>query len=729
MGNSLRKTAEVAVFLPVMQTYHYHFGKETENLLKPGVRVVVPFRNRSVVGVFTRFTKSDIETKEIKTVLDENPLFPQKLFELAEWISKYYLCGPGEVFKLIAPKDDLKKKVSYKRGEAGPERLQKTNREIYELLSKPLSAQLLAGKAGLTVKELDKKTKPLVKKGILEKKEEFYFAKPRTKELLWEMERSTGKEKKKKLTDEQLAAVKAVSTEIEQKSGKTTLLFGVTGSGKTEVYINLCQKALERGSAIVLVPEIALTYQLVKRFLKVFGKKIALLHSGLTHAERRSEWKRAQSGEAKIVIGARSAIFAPLKNLQLIVVDEEHDASYKQSDYPYYNARDVAVVLGKICGAAILLGSATPSLESFYNATHKKYLLRRISKRVDGAPMPKVDFIQSEDSSTEPKTLPTRAIEKIIQRLGRKEQSLVFINRRGASRYLKCAICKEAIECPNCSITLTYHSYAGKKLACHYCGYEEQQPFNCRSCGVRKGTFSHRGVGTQKLESFLKELFPKAMVDRLDHDTAPDRKKVFEILEKFETGQTDILVGTQMTAKGHDFANLTFSIIVGADDYLAFPDFRSAEKTFSLITQAAGRTGRGKLKGEVIVSGAGDHYAIRHALTHDYESFYKEELDKRRMTGYPPFSRLIGLRLESNSQEILQKEMNRISEKVKMLFSAVEVLGPTEALIYKLRNRYRWKMLLKGKNIVKLHNAAIELANIIDPRISVLIDVDPIRFY
>jgi len=722
----VRKTvtaAEVAVFLSVKKTFHYGFSDSQKGLLKPGVRVVAPFRNRDVAGVFLKFVETDIELKPIKTVLDDEPLFPKKLMELALWVSRYYICGAGEVFKMIAPKEELRKKVVYSRGTAEPGKLQETNRKIYEVLSKPLSAATLASKTGVTTAELRKKTASLVRKKIMARHEEFYFTSMKTgKQNL----PTTGRRDRQIVyTKAQAEAIDRISGEISRKSGKATLLFGITGSGKTEVYISLCEKALEEGgSAIILVPEIALTYQLVKRFASRFGGGIALLHSGLTTAQRRNEWLRAATGEAKVVIGARSAVFAPLGELRLIVVDEEHDSSYKQTEHPRYHARDVAVMLGKITGAAVVLGSATPSIETFHNTQKGKYGLCGLPERMGKIPLPETKLIPGESD----RVLPSAVTEKLLETLNAGEQSLVFINRRGSSRYLKCSVCREVVQCPNCSISLTWHTAGGKKLRCHYCDYSLEGPVTCPNCGIGK-VFLHVGTGAQKVESFLREIFPKARVERLDHDTAANRERMFEILERFEAGKTDILVGTQMTAKGHDFKNLTFSAIVGADDYLNFPDFRSAEKTFSLITQAAGRTGRGKKGGKVIVTSETDHYALRHAMAHDYESFYAEELEKRKITGYPPFTRLIGIMFESNSESLVKTEMARLEKRLGNPPNGVTVLGPVPALVYRLRNRYRWKILLKGAKPVSLHNMAVETVNTVNPRIGCAIDVDPIGFF
>jgi len=742
--NVQRKTARIALFLPIRRTFSYSYTEQDEKKLLPGVRVVAPFRNRDEVGVFVGFEKSDVKTKRIRFILDEKPVFPKSLIKLAVWCADYYMCGTGEMFKIIAPKESIKKRVTYSRGEKSSNRISDQAASVIDLLKKPLTAATLATNAGLAQKELERVIKPLVKSGVLVKGEEFYFTASKLDPLTWEelevksTPARTGRSgrtghpgaKEFSYTQEQEDAIGKISSEIDKATGNITLLHGITGSGKTEVYIALCRKALkEGGSAMVLVPEIALTYQLVKRFYARFGRKIALMHSGLTPAQRRDEWMRLQRGEARIVIGARSAVFAPLGDLKLIVVDEEHDGSYKQNENPAYNARDVAVMLGRLTDAAVVLGSATPSLESFYNVHNGKYGLCELTHRIDHRPLPPVRLIREPGSEEDGKRLlPTEVVEGIMARIDRGEQSLVFINRRGYSAHLKCNVCGTSVDCPNCSVTLTFHESGAKNIICHYCGYRSGVPDKCPECGIGNN-FRYRGVGTQKLEGFIRELFPKASVGRLDHDSAPTRERAFQILERFEEGKIDILIGTQMTAKGHDFKNLTFTSIVNADDYLSFPDFRSAERSFALLTQAAGRTGRGDRGGEVVVTCAADHYAIRHALAHDYKSFYDEEIKKRKLTGYPPFSRLIGLMFDSTSVTKLEKAMYDLVEKRPKLPAGVTQLGPVPALIYKLRNRYRWKLILKGVNSKKLHEAAEVVEASISSGINVSIDVDPLGFY
>ncbi|MBI3795083.1 MAG: primosomal protein N' [Nitrospinae bacterium] len=728
---SSKLTASVAVFRPVRGLYSYSFANIPREKLQPGVRVVVPFGRREEAGVFIKFADSDMETKEIKAVLDDKPIFPKKLLELALWCADYYMASPGDVLRMISPRESLNKKTVYKKisdapDEKGKRAMSAENRAVLDALKGELSQQVLMEKTGLSAKELDKIAKRLKKRGCVEITEEYYFIKPKAKGAATD---GTTREKEKPppvvWTERQKEAIEKISARIEARDGSTTLLHGVTGSGKTEVFMALCEKALaDGGGAIVLVPEIAITYQFVRRFKSRFGDKTAVLHSGLTPAQRRVEWTRTSDGSARLVIGARSAIFAPMADPRLVVVDEEHDGSYKQGEYPYYNARDVAVVLGKLTGAAVVLGSATPSVETYFNAQNGKYSICAMPERIDHRPMPTITWAKADEEQQNP--MPTSALEKISEKLAKGEQALVFINRRGASASAKCKVCGEIAMCPNCSISLTHHS-AGGKLMCHYCGYEI--PIHkCPSC--KSGSlFGFRGVGTQKVEAVLKDFFPRARIARLDHDTAGTREKTFAILERFEKGEADILVGTQMTAKGHDFPNLTFTAIVGADDYLLMPDFRSGERAFSLVTQAAGRTGRGDKPGEVIISTKGGDNAILSAANNDYAGFFKHEIENRRKTGFPPFSRLVGIMFESASQTGLEKTMMKLAESMPKMPAGVSALGLVPALVYKVRNRYRWKMLLKGKSPGAMRSAATAVQNAVEASVSASIDVDPHGFF
>jgi primosomal protein N' (replication factor Y) len=537
---------------------------------------------------------------------------------------------------------------------------------------------------------------------------------------------------KPELTSDQEAIFAEIFKGVHSKRFSPFLLHGVTGSGKTEIYLRAIVEVLAQGrEAIVLVPEISLTPQLLSRFKDRFGENLALLHSGLGRGERYDQWRRIWKGEVKIVMGARSAIFAPFKNVGIIVVDEEHDPSYKQEEKLKYHARDLAVVRAKQDEAALLLGSATPSLESFYNAERGKFRLLNLPERIEGKPLPRVELV---DMKKEEGLLSQKVRTALQKNIENKKQSLLFLNRRGFANFILCPDCGLTFKCPNCSVTLTHH-LRDRSLQCHYCDYRIPAPGDCPQC---KG---HRlrgiGIGTERLEQEIRTLFPETRVARMDRDTTSRRRSHQQILERLESGNIDILVGTQMIAKGHDFPNVTFVGVVSADTSLHFPDFRSSERTFQLLTQVAGRAGRGEVLGEVIIQTFNpDHYSILRAKDHDFIGFYQEEIQFRRALEYPPFSRFINFRLAGNSEKrtkLMAEEMGRIGQVLlkRGYQKGIEILGPSAAPFAKMRGKFRWQMLAKGKSPQLLHQFAQELALGLEDEtkgkgVSLDIDVDPV---
>ncbi|MGD0917538.1 MAG: primosomal protein N' [Thermodesulfobacteriota bacterium] len=534
------------------------------------------------------------------------------------------------------------------------------------------------------------------------------------------------------LTASQEAILDETLKGIRSKRFSPFLIYGVTGSGKTEIYLRTIEEILAQGrEAIVLVPEISLTPQLLSRFKDRFGENLALLHSRLGRRERYDQWRRIWKGEVKIALGARSAIFAPFRNLGVIIVDEEHDPSYKQEEKLKYHARDLAVVRAKQVEATLLLGSATPSLESFYNAEKGKFHLVNLPERIEGKPLPRVEVV---DMKGEGSVLSEKIKAALRKNIEDKKQSLLFLNRRGFSNFILCPDCGLTFKCPNCSVTLTYH-LRDHSLQCHYCDYRIQAPGDCPKCQ------SHRlrgmGIGTERLEQEIRALFPEAEVGRMDHDTTTRRHSHVQILKRLESGKTDILVGTQMIVKGHDFPNVTFVGVVSADTSLHFPDFRSSERTFQLLTQVAGRAGRGEVFGEVVIQTfSPDHYSIQRAKDHDFIGFYQEEIQFRRALGYPPFSRLINLRLTGNSEKrtkAVAEEMGRLGQLLlkKGDGRKIEILGPSTAPFAKMRGKFRWQMLAKGISPQSLHQFAQELGTRLEGQIkgrgvNLDIDVDPV---
>ena len=533
-------------------------------------------------------------------------------------------------------------------------------------------------------------------------------------------------------TSDQEAILGEILKGIRSKRFSPFLIYGVTGSGKTEIYIRAIEEVLIQGQeAIVLVPEISLTPQLLSRFIDRFGENLALLHSGLGRGERYDQWRRIWKGEVKIAMGARSAIFAPFKNVGIIVVDEEHDPSYKQEEKLKYHARDVAVVRAKQVEATLLLGSATPSLESFYNAEKGKFRLLNLPERIEGKPLPRVEVV---DVRKEGGLLSEKLRAGLQKNIEDKKQSLLFLNRRGFANFILCPDCGLTFKCPNCSVTLTYH-LRDRSLRCHYCDYRIQAPGDCPKCEGHR--LQGMGIGTERLEQEIRTLFPEAQVGRMDHDTTSRRRSHLQILKRLESGSIDILVGTQMIVKGHDFPNVTFVGVVSADTSLHFPDFRSSERTFQLLTQVAGRAGRGEVFGEVVIQTFNpDHYSILRAKDHDYIGFYQEEIQFRKALEYPPFSRFVNFRLVGNSEKRtkgMAEEMGKIGQSLlkKGYRKGIEILGPSTAPFAKMRGKFRWQMLAKGKSPQLLHQFAKELASRMDVQlqgkgVNLDIDVDPV---
>jgi len=516
----------------------------------------------------------------------------------------------------------------------------------------------------------------------------------------------------------------------------TGLLYGVTGSGKTEVYLGAVEAALERNkSALILVPEIALTLWIGRLCRARLGAGVAVLHSGLPDVERAREWWRVRRGEARVVVGTRSAVFAPVENLGLVVVDEEQEASYKQEETPRYHGRDVAVVRAKMEGAVALLGSATPSLESFQNARSGKYRLLQLDSRVENRPLASVEIVDlREDFRATHKVGPisTKLSQAIGVRLASGTQSLILINRRGYSWFVLCRSCGASVQCENCSISLAYHKQRSR-LECHYCGFSRRVPEACPKCGSEHVYFF--GAGSEQLEEKLREKFPGARVARLDRDSVRTKRAYQQVLGDFATGKIDILVGTQMLAKGHDFQRVTLVGVVSADSQLSLPDFRAAERTFQLLTQVAGRAGRGSLRGEVLVETYyPEHYAIQLAARQDYLSFFEKELQFRRLLHYPPFTALASILVRDTRIENAIRWSRLLSAHLAPQESlGVKVLGPAAAPLARLKREYRFQFLLKAAKRTHLTRALAELLAFAEekeiPQKAVLVDVDPLSLF
>ncbi|HYO80573.1 MAG TPA: primosomal protein N' [Bryobacteraceae bacterium] len=530
----------------------------------------------------------------------------------------------------------------------------------------------------------------------------------------------------------QQAAFDEIRSAVESQTFSAFLLQGVTGSGKTEVYLRSIEAALASGrNALLLVPEIALTPAVAGQFYARFGEGVAILHSAFHDVERAEQWRRIRSGAATVVVGTRSGVFAPVQNLGLLIVDEEHDGSYKQQDTPRYNGRDVAVMRAMQAGACVLLGSATPSLESRYNVERGKYRLLQLPHRVEQRPLPQVELIdmREEFQETRKQTTFSRATTEAIQaRLDAGEQIIVLHNRRGFSTFVACRSCGERVECVNCSVALTYHR-RDKRMLCHYCGYADRVPERCPRCTSEYIYFL--GTGSEKVEDELHSTFPQARIARLDRDTAGGKRHFENILAAFRDGSYDILAGTQMIAKGHDIPNVTLVAVVNADIGLGMPDFRAAERTFQLLTQVAGRAGRGQLPGRVLIQTINpEHYAIQHAAAQDFNGFYAREIEFRRAMRYPPFAALANILVRSEKKEDAMRMAGELSLLLTPPPERTRVLGPAEAPVPRLKNEFRYQLLIKAASRKTLNETLNKLrAWSLDHNwspVALLVDVDPL---
>jgi len=681
-----------------------------------GSRVRVPFRDKSALAtVLATLEKSDAKgIRPIEALVGEAPTLSPSLLELAHWMSIYYCCPLEAVMRSLLPQVIRHARVSWKKQLIVHPPAKIDNAELEKLRKRaPRQAELLEAIAKLDkptpAAELLRKVssdnqtlRALAKRGLIELREEAVERDPHGDE---QFIATTNLE----LNAEQAAALKKIADALaEPENAKPILLHGVTGSGKTEIYLQSIRLALERGrSAIVLVPEISLTPQTVERFKSRFAEMheaVAVLHSHLSEGERHDEWHKIHSGRARIVIGARSAVFAPLKEVGLIIVDEEHETTYKQEEAPRYHARDVAVVRAKFEKCAVVLGSATPSLESYHNARTSKYDLVTLTQRVDDQQMPLIRIVDLRQERRKEKIVPILS-EKLSQaiagRLEKREQTILFLNRRGFSTSLLCSNCGEARNCPNCSVALTFHRHMAR-LSCHLCGHTAAVPKKCPECG--KDALIYAGFGTEKVESTVSQLFPKANVRRMDADSMTRKEAYRETLRSFRAGKIDILVGTQMIAKGLHFPNVTLVGIINADLALHLPDFRAGERTFQLLTQVAGRAGRGERPGEVFVQTYTPFSpSIQFARHHDFAGYFDQELEFRERCDFPPFKHAILITVRSAHEGRAKLSAETLVRRLK------ESLGPeftisdaTPAPLEKLQGQFRFHILLRGEAIVRL---------------------------
>lgn len=630
---------DVSVSLPNLGALQYAVPSHLQPQVEIGKRAWVSLRNRKLIGyiVGTSSEKLFKEIRDIDSIADETPILSPAFLELARWMSEYYMCSLGLCIESIMP-------AAFKKGK-------------FFMKSRSSSS---GGKHDIVnPHDLD-------------------------------------------LTSDQRLAFQKINDSLKEGKAREFLLHGITGSGKTEVYMHLIREVLAEGkSAIVLVPEISLTPQTVERFLSRFGEGVAVIHSRLTQARKVEEWHRIRSGKARLVVGARSAIFSPVQNLGLIVIDEEHDTSYKQAETPRYETYRVAQKRIEQDKAVLLLGSATPSLETYYAAMKKRIEYLHLPKRIENRPLPDVEVI---DMRREPlikgeRIFSKRLEDRIKEALFKKEQVMLLLNRRGFSTHVHCSSCGFVLSCPNCRLSLTYH-FDSANVMCHSCGHRTHSQKICPAC--QKAYLHYFGMGTQKVEAELKRLFPDAKVTRMDADSTARKGAHEEILRAFKKKEVDILIGTQMIAKGHDFPNVSLIGVISADTALHIPDFRAAERTFNLLTQVAGRAGRGDIPGKVVVQTyVPHHYAISSAKDHNYSKFYDQEMTFRNELQMPPLTEIIQIVFKSYQEKELVRQITEFSKNLssKLPNNSFKFVGPAPCLLSKEKGEFRWNIFLRGPSI------------------------------
>ncbi len=784
-----------SVFLPV-QTELEDITYTSEQIIAGGARVIVSFNRRIVTGICNREVPADkvnhsISYKNVMEILDESSILPVSLITLAKWISKYYRCSVGKAIFAMLPSviiPEIATQVKWISTETPPDEFIILHKILSDMQFHPLAKLRNDFKNNPLYKTLESAENL----GLIEIKRA-YDAKVKPKTVIyihlipvddlqvlttkqtaaWKLIQSLGSEfpmasitdditysiikalvnkglisivpkqveqramifpehrsrKKLTLTSEQNDIIKSVTSQSDKPA--VHLIYGITGSGKTEVYIEVIKYYLQKGlNIIMLIPEIALTPQMVDRFMGAFGSMISILHSQLTERQRFEQWQEIKQGKSRIVIGARSAVFAPLTNVGLIIVDEEHEPSYKQENNPKYNGRDVAIVRAKLEGAAVILGSATPSLESWYNAEQEKYKKYTLLSRPTPQGLPEVQLIDLREEE-EVDLLSETMRNAIQQSLDNKEQVILLQNRRGFASFVQCKNCGILQQCPNCEISLYYH-HDKDEMMCHYCGYHLPIPRKCPACGSY--TFAFGAPGTQKIEQLLKIYFPNANILRLDSDSSHKKDAYSYMYDKMHSKEIDILLGTQMISKGLDFPDVTLVGVVLADISLNVPDFRASERTFNLLTQVAGRSGRGEQPGRVIIQTWNpEHYAIRFACRQNYIDFADEELQYRKRLFYPPYYRLGRFVFSGTDEKKLQSALNKYHptvEKLKLRYEApnLMILGPSPAPLSKINKLYRYHIIIKAIDAETLSKAVRDLEIIfkLPSNISISIDIDPI---
>ncbi|HOC54667.1 MAG TPA: primosomal protein N' [Verrucomicrobiota bacterium] len=763
--------ARVTLEIALRKEFDYAIPPELAGLVEVGTRVQVPFGPRKVMGCVTGLAEESAQPRlrAILKVIGAQSLVTPRILKLARWMGDYYCCAAETALKSVLPVAVRREQANWRErlhvravppaGELP--RLPRRQQEVWQIVQErrelPLRELLVLGKttAG-TVRRLEDRGLVRITAEIAER-DPYAFEhilptqplalNPAQADALAAIKEAMRGSPK---ADSGAGGVGGGPAEPSSAPGApaapatpraaTFLLHGVTGSGKTEVYLQAIAHALEQGKgAVVLVPEISLTPQTVERFKARFSSGplqtlVAVLHSHLSAGERHDEWHKIRQGRARIAIGARSAIFAPVEPLGLIIVDEEHEHTYKQEEAPRYNARDVAIVRGQMEGAVVVLGSATPSLESYYNCARGKYRLLKLPERADDRKMPYVRVVDMRQSARAEKGIPIfspQLKEAITRRIERKEQVILFLNRRGYSSSLQCPLCGFVAQCPNCSVSLTYHRHE-QKLCCHVCAHVEPVPAACPNASCRNPAIRYSGLGTQKVEATLAKLFPQARTVRMDSDALKRKEDYRRILGDFRTGKIDILVGTQMIAKGLHFPNVTLVGIIYADLALHQPDFRAGERTFQLLTQVAGRAGRGDVEGEVFVQAFTPfHPAIQFARRHDFEGFYQQELEFREELKYPPVSRIALLTLKGRNEEKVKFSADHLKRELEKAAGGMQDLvlaGPAPAPLLRAETYYRYQIMLRAQRMSALSRrlAGITQSLALPKGVLLAVDIDPL---
>ena len=724
--------------------FDYNVPTDLEGTICVGDRVLVPFGNKKtfeegfVIGLKE---KTEYKVKDIVKIQNEIKLTKENI-ELAKLMAKRYFCNISDCIKLMLPPGTISKNIE-NRIKDKKQRFVYLKKDIEEIEqdieSKIIKSEkqkrvlnFLIQNDGIQTTDLEvitDTTSAILK--TLQNKEYIEIIEQEVERNPF-INKNIERTNKLKLTPEQKEAFEKIEKEIKEENYKEFLLYGVTGSGKTEIYLQAIEEVLKKGkTAIVLVPEISLTPQMVDRFISRFGEEdIAVLHSKLSVGERYDQWKKIKKGECKIVIGARSAIFAPINNLGLIIIDEEHDSSYKSETNPRYNAKELAGYIAKQNSIPLILGSATPDVCTYYKAKNNNIELLELTKRANNSKLPIVETVdlRMELANGNKSILSEKLYNEIEKNLLDKKQTILFLNRRGYSTFVMCRDCGYTVKCKNCNITMTYHLNTNK-LKCHYCGHEEKSVLECPECHSKN--IKYFGTGTQKLEEEINKIFPNASTIRMDIDTVSKKNSHEEILNKFKNENIDILIGTQMVVKGHHFPNVTLVGVIAADSSLYIEDYKASERTFQILTQVAGRAGREKLPGRVIIQTYNpENFAIECSKKQDYDKFYETEIELRKQLKYPPFCDIISIGLTDIDNNKIKNVSERLYKNIKNLIEKentnIFIYKPLPCPIDKIKNRYRWRIIIKGKltnKLINVINKAIEITNSKTTRI--IVDTNP----